>query len=84
MHFQNASTPSGEIGQGRKTYYEYARLNIFQSYSLGNPYKRYSKGKEKIFSMFQQNFIQELQSLPFGEAVLGSVLMMGILKDLIS
>jgi LPS-assembly protein len=33
--------------------YEYARLNIFQSYSLGNPYERDSKGKGRYFSNIQ-------------------------------
>ena len=30
--------------------YEYARLDIFQSYSLGGPYERDSKGKGRYFS----------------------------------
>jgi LPS-assembly protein len=33
--------------------YEYARLNLFQSYSLGNPYERDSKGKGRYFSNIQ-------------------------------
>ena len=30
--------------------YEYAKLRVFQSYSLGDPFERDSKGKEKYFS----------------------------------
>ena len=33
--------------------YEYARLDIFQSYSLGDPYERDSKGKGRYFSNIQ-------------------------------
>jgi LPS-assembly protein len=33
--------------------YEYARLNIFQSYSLGNPFERDSNGKGRYFSNIQ-------------------------------
>jgi LPS-assembly protein len=33
--------------------YEYARLNIFQSYSLGDAYQRDSKGKGRYFSNIQ-------------------------------
>jgi LPS-assembly protein len=33
--------------------YEYAKLNIFQSYSLGDPFSRDSKGKGRFFSDIQ-------------------------------
>lgn len=33
--------------------YEYARLDLFQSYSLGDPYSRDSKGKGRYFSNIQ-------------------------------
>jgi LPS-assembly protein len=33
--------------------YEYARLDIFQSYSLGDPYERDSKGRGRYFSNIQ-------------------------------
>ncbi len=33
--------------------YEYARLDLFQSYSLGDPYERDSKGKGRYFSNIQ-------------------------------
>jgi LPS-assembly protein len=33
--------------------YEYARLNIFQSYSFGDPFERDSRGRERYFSDIQ-------------------------------
>jgi LPS-assembly protein len=36
--------------------YEYARLNIFQSYSLGDPFERDSNGRGRYFSDIQAQF----------------------------
>jgi LPS-assembly protein len=40
-------------GEKETAPYEYARLDIFQSYSLGDPYERDSKGKGRYFSNIQ-------------------------------